>query len=989
MAFPTSKVMEIGNTTSANRVDQLLPSLVGQLNPPPHIRLLVSLICVAIITPVLWAVVPHGRLIAWSIAMTGVQFLRYTLGFVFGTISPNGRSVAFRGRATTLSVASAGLMWGLTGVLLFPYASIPHQFLLVLFLAGVACVALVVYSPLPTCSIVAILLALLPLAWTYLSQGTKSSLTIGTGLVLFCLGLVVASLHLHRILRDSLELGFEKDELLVSLSWEKSKLEEFNGQLEAEILEHRLVTQSLRRSEERYRAVVESQTELVCRVLPDCRLSFVNGTCCTYFGRESSELIGHSLFEFIPAEDARAMRPYFLSTAGHNLSANHTHRVIKPDGEIGWLQWAFQVVLDKRNEVTEFQGVGRDITAQKRAEDALEESERRFRTLVETATDVIWTLNLDLEFTYVSPSVTQLLGYSVDEIIDIHPLDTVTPSSRQALMEALKEEISAERDRPRGKLASRAEEIQQYRKDGSLVNIEITTSFIRDAADEPIGILGISRDISRRKDTEDALKKSHADLEQRVEERTAELRISNENLQREIEERVQAEQALSESEQRFRTIFEKATDCIFIKDTDQRYTHLNPAMQAVFEVAGSEAVNLTDENLYGSDQANRLGKEDRRVLAGQVIESDHTLTLNNRELTFNCVKIPMTNSSGEVIGLCVIAREVTERYRKPMKQSVKDLGFHSQAMTDTLRHVRLAAKSNSLVLLLGESGSGKDYLANYLHTNSYRSEGPFFAINCAALPPELAESELFGHEAGSFTGARVRKRGMLELAEGGTLMLNEIGELSPPLQAKLLTFLDTHSFTRVGGEKSVEVDARLLAATNRDLAGDVNSGRFRADLFHRLNVFSIEIPPLRERLEDLPVLVESILSSLCSKRGNISVPLMDSRCMAILSAYRWPGNVRELKNVLERALILSEGGKIGPDSIRLWESRKDSMEHGEWAFAVEFPTSPQSLNDVMKEVKMQLLKEALRRSSGVKKRAAGLLNISVDALKHHTKSLGL
>ena len=169
------------------------------------------------------------------------------------------------------------------------------------------------------------------------------------------------------------------------------------------------------------------------------------------------------------------------------------------------------------------------------------------------------------------------------------------------------------------------------------------------------------------------------------------------------------------------------------------------------------------------------------------------------------------------------------------------------------------------VLLLGESGTGKDYLARFIHNHSSRAEGPFFAINCAAVSPELAESELFGHESGAFTGARGRKRGLLELAQQGTLLLNEIGELLPALQAKLLTFLDTRSFTRVGGEVNVSVDARLIAATNRDLEKEVSEGRFRNDLFYRLNVLSIRVPALRERIEDIPILAREIIALLVAE----------------------------------------------------------------------------------------------------------------------------
>ena len=309
-------------------------------------------------------------------------------------------------------------------------------------------------------------------------------------------------------------------------------------------------------------------------------------------------------------------------------------------------------------------------------------------------------------------------------------------------------------------------------------------------------------------------------------------------------------------------------------------------------------------------------------------------------------------------------------------------GFHypSQAMQATLGRARQAAVSDSIILLLGESGSGKDYLARFIHDSSRRANGPFFAINCAAVAPELAESELFGHEPGAFTGARGRKRGLLELAEGGTLLLNEVGELSMPMQAKLLTFLDTRSFTRVGGETHIPVNARLIAATNRELEKEVREGRFRSDLFYRLNVLTIRIPALRQRIEDLPLLAREILDQLKQEIVFQEVPDVDDDMLRILSGYHWPGNVRELRNVLERGVMLSDSGRIQVSTLNL------EGQHEDWSYAVNFPVS-KTIHDVTKEVKRSLVQEALRRSKGSKQGAAQLLGISRHALAHQLKSI--
>jgi DNA-binding NtrC family response regulator len=312
--------------------------------------------------------------------------------------------------------------------------------------------------------------------------------------------------------------------------------------------------------------------------------------------------------------------------------------------------------------------------------------------------------------------------------------------------------------------------------------------------------------------------------------------------------------------------------------------------------------------------------------------------------------------------------------------TVDEPDFPSKAMRSALAQARTVARTESVVLILGESGSGKDFIARYIHDHSMRSNGPFFTINCAAIAAELAESELFGHEPGAFTGAQGRKRGLLELAQDGTLVLNEIGELSPKLQAKLLTFLDTRSFTRVGGERQVSVNARILAATNRPLEEDVKTGRFRKDLYYRLHVFALTVPPLRQRAEDIPVLSEQILGQLSSEIGLHTIPEIDPAAMKALMSYSWSGNVRELRNVLERTLILSGTGPLRLSSLALGENSED------WFFPVKFPTD-RSIHEVADDVKRSLIKEALHRSEGSKKEAARLLRISRFALAHQIKAL--
>ncbi|HDQ99798.1 MAG TPA: sigma-54-dependent Fis family transcriptional regulator [candidate division WOR-3 bacterium] len=282
----------------------------------------------------------------------------------------------------------------------------------------------------------------------------------------------------------------------------------------------------------------------------------------------------------------------------------------------------------------------------------------------------------------------------------------------------------------------------------------------------------------------------------------------------------------------------------------------------------------------------------------------------------------------------------------------------SAALARVRALVEKVAPSEASVLVLGESGTGKELVARMIHRLSPRASRPFVAVHAAALPETLLESELFGYEKGAFTGAAGRKRGRLEAAEGGTLFLDEVGELPPSFQVKLLRFLQDRTFVRVGGNETITVDARVVAATNRDLAAAARDGGFREDLYYRLSVFPITVPPLRERRGDIRLLVGHILRRLgCAREPGAEV-------IRLLAGHDWPGNVRELENVLERALILAAGEEIGPEHIQLPER----------TFKPSAPAGPGAHS--LAEVEERMLHEALAKAGGNKSKAAKMLGIT-------------
>jgi Nif-specific regulatory protein len=314
--------------------------------------------------------------------------------------------------------------------------------------------------------------------------------------------------------------------------------------------------------------------------------------------------------------------------------------------------------------------------------------------------------------------------------------------------------------------------------------------------------------------------------------------------------------------------------------------------------------------------------------------------------------------------------ELEERFRTPISKSA--------SMQRVMQTAQRAAGTHATVLLLGESGVGKEILARSIHAWSPRAAKPFMAINCAAISDYLLESELFGHEKGAFTGAIQRKNGLFELAHGGTLFLDEIGDMKPELQAKLLRVLQEHEFERVGGTQPIRVDIRVIAATNKDLPAAVETGRFRQDLFYRLNVVTIEVPPLRARKEDIVSLTKFFLQRYCH---DLKRPMMEISAEAkdVLQRYDWPGNVRELQNVVERAVVLASGETIEAKDLMLGSS---PSEAGSALSLLDLP-----FHDSVEEHKRSLIQHALAKVGGTKSKAAALLKLQPTYLSRLCKLL--
>ena len=337
---------------------------------------------------------------------------------------------------------------------------------------------------------------------------------------------------------------------------------------------------------------------------------------------------------------------------------------------------------------------------------------------------------------------------------------------------------------------------------------------------------------------------------------------------------------------------------------------------------------------------------------------------------------------------------------KPVKgrvtESSKEIVTQNQEMLNLLDVTKNISKSKATVLIQSESGTGKELLAHYIHDHSERAGKPFVAVNCAALPDTLLESELFGYKKGAFTGANQDHRGKFEQAHTGTILLDEISEMALPLQAKLLRVLQEHEIDKVGGKEPIQVDVRVVATTNRGMLEMVESGKFREDLYFRLNVIPLALPALRERMDDLPVLVEHFLDKH-SRLNNRERPTVSPETMAILRDYRWRGNVRELENVVERALLLCDGKEIKPHNLLMHSQMGKQSINQDLARATTSQPTSESAEEIseskdsalgievgmsMKEAEKKLIFETLRETGGNRTKAAKILGISIRTLRN-------
>jgi PAS domain S-box-containing protein len=592
--------------------------------------------------------------------------------------------------------------------------------------------------------------------------------------------------------------------------------------------------------------------------------------------------------------DDRALLEKAVDQAAHEkTNFEEEYRIVVPDGTVKHVHGVGHAIVDESGELIEFVGTTMDITERKRGEEELRRQKAHFERLFELAPEAIVLRDLENRILRANREFTKLFGYTVEEVLGRNINDLILPEGSLEESEALRLAL---------KSGERVDaELIRKRKDGSDLVVSFVAAPVSVDGSTP-EIYGIYRDITKRKQAEEALRRSEAYLSEG--------------------------QRLSHTGSWARSV---STELVYMSQESFRIFGLDPATKLTLETLLSR--------VHPDDRSPFAEKVQKAIREACDYEDDYRIIREDGTIRhIHVLAHPVKNAAGNVVEFVGTHMDVTEQHlsRKALEDalaeinSLKEQVFQenvalrqeieessmfdeivgkSSALQKVLKELETVGPTDSTVLIYGETGTGKELIARAIHNLSSRRANAFVKVNCAAIPTGLLESELFGHERGAFTGAISQRIGRFELANHGTVFLDEIGEVPLELQPKLLRVLQEREFERLGNSRTQNTDARLIAATNRDLSDMVEEQKFRADLFYRLNVFPLYVPALRERPEDVPLLVRHF-AELFSRRMSKAIQTIPQETMSALMRYHWPGNVRELQNVIERAVILSTRGVL-------------------------------------------------------------------------------
>ena len=716
-----------------------------------------------------------------------------------------------------------------------------------------------------------------------------------------------------------------------------------------------------------YERVVEALDEMTVVVNREYRYVLANRSFLRYRGLTKEELIGRHMTEVLHPDSFQQAKPK-LDEAFSGKVVDYEMNYNYPQVGERNLTLTYMPV-EGPSGIDRVAAVLRDVTDRKRAAARLEESEKRFRAVHDRAPVGIAIIDSNTwRFLQVNPKYCEIVGRTQEEMLRLRFQDITHPADED-------KSIGVSRQLLEGKIPDCDFEKRYVRPDGRVVWVNLSVVPMWESGELGRRQMAIVQDITERKQAEEALRTSEREqhkIAEQLEKERARL----------IEAQAVAKVGSWETELPSLDItWSEQTHRIF--ETDPSRFH--PRRSGFVELVHPEDRAKVDAAFEGSVEKGAPSAVEYRIVMadGRVkILEEHWKVFHDRQ-----------GRPARLMGTC---QDITER--KQMEEELRkakeklteeklyleheidtEFGFdnivgQSKALKAVMESVTKVAASDATVLLLGETGTGKELIARAIHRLSRRSGNAFIKMNCAAIPSGLLESELFGHERGAFTGAVTKKIGRLELADQGTILLDEIGEISLSLQPKLLRVLQDQEFERLGGTQTLKINFRLIAATNCDLAKSVHEKAFRSDLYYRLNVFPIFLPPLRERREDIPLLVEHFVQKI-ARRMNKSITSIPKRTMDALIAWSWPGNVRELENFLERSLILTSGSMLTAPLSEL-----------------QLPLDPTGKEETLEAAERRHILKALRETRGQisgPRGATTRLGLKRTTLQSKLKQLGI
>src|ERR1700722_9540384 len=719
--------------------------------------------------------------------------------------------------------------------------------------------------------------------------------------------------------------------------------------------------------EQDIRLVVDTIPTLAWSAGPDGSADFFNQRWLDYTGLSAKQALDSGWQVAIHPDDLPRILETFRQALNSVKPFEVEGRFRRFDGEFRWFLFRGSPLRDRSGKVAKWYGTNTDLEERKRAEDAVRKSEERWRSVFENSAIGVALTDLNGRFLATNHVYQTMMGYKEEELRALCFLDVTHEDYREANWALITELLE-------GKRRQFQFEKKYRRKDGSLIWVSNNVSLVPGTDRVPRFIMALSEDITERKRAEDALRASEASLLEsqrltrtcswRHEVLSDKVTVSPEGL---LMYGIEPEDDASSVDFYFRRIHPKDRP-----EVEQAYA------AALNRKTGFEAdfrIVLPDGTIKNTRSIGHPILDER----GDVVEfvgasidvTEHHRARADLEKAFEEIKRLKDQLHDENV---VLREQIDQAFL------FEEIVGTSPALQGVLSRLVKVAPTDSSVLVSGETGTGKELVARAIHKRSRRSQRAFVSVNCAALAPSLISSELFGHEKGAFTGAMQRRVGRFELANGGTIFLDEIGEVPPDTQVALLRVLQEREFERVGGTQPVKIDVRVIAATNRDLEAAVADGTFRADLYYRLNVFPIQVPPLRERQDDVLMLLEFFVHRFSQKMGK-HFKKIDKRTVELFRSYPWPGNIRELQNVVERSVIVSSDGVFCVDAA--WLSR-DSRR-------VSLPQQPEPADadeDASRE--RQIIEGALAGSRGRvsgPNGAAARLRVSPSTLENRIKKL--